>query len=466
MKKLLLSTIALICAMGTFAQFGTLPNGGMETWTTTTLYEDLTLWQTGNYEWNTSVNTTKETDAQNGNYSVRMVTEIIGTDTTFGYVLLGDFDSIPNGGFPYTTVVDTFKGWYKYDIQAGDSATILLVMFNSDTITEQVVKLVTGTQNTWTEFTMNFNAGLGTPDSFLVAAVSSNIFADTAVDGSWLMLDNLSFASSQINSPPAIPNGDFETWVDVDSEDADYFNTWNPFLAKWNIDVVRKSTDAMAGTYSMELETMSFNNGNDTTPGFATMGDIQYWGQVGGAAYTAQPDSFYFSWKYSPVNSDTAFIVIEFTNNTTLIASNAYQITGTNTSWMTFGLPLSVGSAPDTMRVMVYAGNNPGTILKVDELTLAGGNVGIQKLLGEQTKVLMYPNPAEDKVYLEYNLTEASEVTVSVYDITGKQVISAYFGEQRGEQRVSLDIGDLNTGLYFVSLIGDKETITKKLTVN
>ena len=65
----------------------------------------------------------------------------------------------------------------------------------------------------------------------------------------------------------------------------------------------------------------------------------------------------------------------------------------------------------------------------------------------------IYPNPAAENARLSFNMTEAGDVSVDIYDLTGKKLISVaknYF--QSGRVDFPLSITKLNTGCYICLL--------------
>ena len=75
--------------------------------------------------------------------------------------------------------------------------------------------------------------------------------------------------------------------------------------------------------------------------------------------------------------------------------------------------------------------------------------------------VLLYPNPASDKLTLEFDLGESALVNVNIYSATGQKIRSSHSFNNRmpaGQHVEKLDISAINvSGLYFVELqIGEK----------
>ena len=135
MKKHLFIILVTLSSTLLFGQ--SIPNGGFESWNTTT-YEDPLYYQTSNMHSDNggigSVNAAKTTDAYNGNFAIKLTTTALGIDTNFAYFANGDpGKNPPGGGMPYSQTPTGFRLHYKSNIMAGDSGFIL-VMFNWFTV--------------------------------------------------------------------------------------------------------------------------------------------------------------------------------------------------------------------------------------------------------------------------------------------------------------------------------------------
>ena len=103
--------------------------------------------------------------------------------------------------------------------------------------------------------------------------------------------------------------------------------------------------------------------------------------------------------------------------------------------------------------------------LKVDKSLFA---VGIK----EQNKASFavgqnYPNPFNGTTNFGVNLTKASNVSVSVTDMFGKQVVNTVnYGQQNmGHHTYAIDCSKLSSGIYFYSVTCGNETITRKMII-
>ncbi|MCA9734331.1 T9SS type A sorting domain-containing protein, partial [candidate division KSB1 bacterium] len=75
-----------------------------------------------------------------------------------------------------------------------------------------------------------------------------------------------------------------------------------------------------------------------------------------------------------------------------------------------------------------------------------------------------YPNPFNPTTTIEYALPENSEVTLKIYDVTGRVVTELIKGQQNaGYHKVVFDASHLATGVYFFKLEANDFTNVKKL---
>ena len=73
----------------------------------------------------------------------------------------------------------------------------------------------------------------------------------------------------------------------------------------------------------------------------------------------------------------------------------------------------------------------------------------------------MYPNPASEKVILEFMDMGSQIPVVSIYNITGKTV---YIGTAESRTKI-IDVSSMENGLYIIEINTGVETITKKLSI-
>jgi len=84
--------------------------------------------------------------------------------------------------------------------------------------------------------------------------------------------------------------------------------------------------------------------------------------------------------------------------------------------------------------------------------------------LGTSTENMLevYPNPASDKLQLNYFTSEAGNVTISVVDVTGKIYITQTTIANSGNNTFTIGLDNLESGVYFVQIKnGEKQVIDK-----
>lgn len=141
----------------------------------------------------------------------------------------------------------------------------------------------------------------------------------------------------------------------------------------------------------------------------------------------------------------------------------------TSYSW-NFG---DLSSSSATSPVHAYATNGNYTVTLIasngscsDTITFnLLVNVGVEEI---QTiaGVNLYPNPVSQEATIDVNLNEATNVSVFVYDITGKVVATVYNGQMdAGMTTLKVDASNLEAGIYFTAIVSDNAKKTLKMVV-
>ena len=140
-----------------------------------------------------------------------------------------------------------------------------------------------------------------------------------------------------------------------------------------------------------------------------------------------------------------------------------------------YPLTMRLGDAGATLRLQVKQGQ--GAAAKVQTLSAeqpsvtlqgTGGTVrvGPESLPDEFALENSYPNPVSGQATIEYALPERSEVTVEVYDMLGRRVVTLVNGKkQAGDHSVQLNAADLSSGTYFYRMRAGSFTKTRRLVV-
>lgn len=78
-------------------------------------------------------------------------------------------------------------------------------------------------------------------------------------------------------------------------------------------------------------------------------------------------------------------------------------------------------------------------------------SIGINEIAS--TDFSVFPNPISSSTTLEFYLTGKKNISISVYDVTGREVKNIPSRElQQGNNKITIDLSELNNGIYFCQL--------------
>lgn len=81
--------------------------------------------------------------------------------------------------------------------------------------------------------------------------------------------------------------------------------------------------------------------------------------------------------------------------------------------------------------------------------------------------VTQFPNPFANETTVKFNLQDASDVSYTVVDVTGKVVASSKAGKlMAGEHQITIDGTSFANGIYYLNLKADNAQVTHKMVVN
>jgi len=163
--------------------------------------------------------------------------------------------------------------------------------------------------------------------------------------------------------------------------------------------------------------------------------------------------------------------------NTTTSGSTRTQIVGTkyithglaqsgaNASWTFNWTAPAAGSGAVTFYGAYVAGRF-GTHGKTSVTYQENLNASVSET-SKFNKISIFPNPVSDKINLNFNLESNQMVRITIFDITGKNMMKLYEGqESQGEHARSFDLADrLNAGMYFITLEKGDKKLTQKFLV-
>jgi hypothetical protein len=122
--------------------------------------------------------------------------------------------------------------------------------------------------------------------------------------------------------------------------------------------------------------------------------------------------------------------------------------------------PLYYSDAKDTNSIWIAYGN--GNLLKYNF-----NSIGIIKLGNEIPKDFHlsqnYPNPFNPSTKIRFALQSASDFSIKVYDMLGREVYSIYDSKQAGEYEFTFNGSTFASGIYFYQIKASSFVDTKKM---
>ena len=93
----------------------------------------------------------------------------------------------------------------------------------------------------------------------------------------------------------------------------------------------------------------------------------------------------------------------------------------------------------------------------------ATGNVGIDDLPEWSNSLHLFPNPASDKVNLDFTSYNRQQVEVRLYNAVGQQVDVTQSKENALDlNRIQLDVAGLAEGIFFAQIVSDEKILASK----
>ena len=158
--------------------------------------------------------------------------------------------------------------------------------------------------------------------------------------------------------------------------------------------------------------------------------------------------------------ASTVGSVVTFTNTSTGATTYTWNFgDGSNSSTMA---PVHSYATNGSYTVMLIASNGSCSDTTTFMIHMTVGIAEMQNV----NDVSLYPNPVNEQATMNFNLDEATEMFVNVYDVTGKKVVNVYDGLMNaGPHILTIDVSSLEAGIYFTVINSGKGNKTLKMVV-
>lgn len=91
--------------------------------------------------------------------------------------------------------------------------------------------------------------------------------------------------------------------------------------------------------------------------------------------------------------------------------------------------------------------------------------LNVNEAVNPMTNVNVYPNPVQDQLNIQINASQASEMNISIYNITGQKVMESNTNVYTGINERQVNVSELNAGIYFVTVKANGFENTMKFVV-
>lgn len=106
---------------------------------------------------------------------------------------------------------------------------------------------------------------------------------------------------------------------------------------------------------------------------------------------------------------------------------------------------------------------NNGDQLSIGTLSGLDGSVSVNSPVADSKEVSISPNLTKDKVNIAFDLQNQSSITINVFDILGRTIITDKRTLQSGKHNTDIDLSKFNNGYYLVEVDNGKTKTASKV---
>lgn len=191
-----------------------------------------------------------------------------------------------------------------------------------------------------------------------------------------------------------------------------------------------------------------------------SFGNGVYYSSNEGNSWTILNNSLTGEYIYSIVIDDSNKVFASAWNN------GIYQIINNNNPVvMSLGLMGTGVTSLFYNNGYLYAANEKGSLLRVDLKKLVAIQKDNNKITNRDFYLAQnYPNPFNPTTKISYNIPANGLVTLKVYDISGKEIITLVNTYQNaGNYTIDFDGSKLSTGIYVYKLMFNNQMLSRKM---
>jgi thiol-disulfide isomerase/thioredoxin len=138
-----------------------------------------------------------------------------------------------------------------------------------------------------------------------------------------------------------------------------------------------------------------------------------------------------------------------------------------STEWRYESVDLNSYAGQQQVLVRFKGVSDYGNNLYIDNINFSSNSVTSITESEIVNSINLYPNPASDNAFVEFDLVESATVSITIMNAVGQKVIEQHLGKiNSGLQKNNINTSNLENGMYFVTINAGDKTIIKKLTIN
>ena len=375
----------------------------------------------------------------------------------------GDFIiSNSDGGYATHERPSQMNVIMNYEIEYGDSALVFIGLKNVNGFVAKNIHYITGSSDgTFVDslFTIDYlNSEI--PDTLLIGFCNS-IPDKSEPETSYVFNSMIEISQITFDIPDLqIDNHSFSNWENLVIEKPDqwYFNDSDWFYGG-NIEYFPfyKVEDSFHNDYAICIN--SIITSSDTIRGFISAKDDESKFKINHKHETLE-----FYAKYFPEANDTATVSINLYENGTQVGNANIDITETVNVWQKYILDINYETPeayPDSANIFISSckrDNISEALLFIDKICFDGDYIPVENEIFVECN--LYPNPAEDVIYVNNILEKNSTISVEIFDISGKlKYVDNIIADNRN---LMINISFLRRGYYILIMDNGKNKIVKR----
>jgi hypothetical protein len=135
----------------------------------------------------------------------------------------------------------------------------------------------------------------------------------------------------------------------------------------------------------------------------------------------------------------------------------------TANQWRMETISLAPYASYTNAMIMFRSLSQYGDELYIDDINIQA-STGINSI-DLNSEISLFPNPSNGMVYVNTSLPSAQNIEIRIFDVIGRTI--GYVKQNDVTNNTfSFDLSDKTNGVYFVEIIANGESITKKLVLN